>query len=94
MSCQKGANNLPPQSEKNILKLLSLQAAGGQVNLPTLHMIGETDKVAFEKTPYQTKPSLGICNASQGDREGNERGVVALLYEVLIVLKSQFTLEK
>ena len=93
MSCQKGAYNLPPQSE-NILKLLSLQAAGGQVNLPTLHMIGETDKVAFKTLLSDKTCHWDFAMILQGDREGNERGVVALLYEVLIVLKSQFTLEK
>ena len=52
-------------------KLALHQAAGGQVNLPTLHMMGETDKVGFQN---QTKPchldfSIIIL---KGDREGNE----------------------
>ena len=71
----------PPPLEKYQFTLC--QIAGGKVTIPSLHMMGETDKVEEKFSPFCLVQMIYTWVLQPGYREGNEWGVVAVLWEVL-----------
>ena len=46
-------NHKPPQPPLEKYQFILCQVAGGKVTIPTLHMMGETDKVEEKFSPFR-----------------------------------------